>query len=902
MTKIKELTSRNIPNEIIRIWQNAGYTELLPIQEDAVNSGVLDGKSILIVAPTSSGKTFIGEMTAVFHALRGRKTLYLVPFKALAEEKYADFSQKYGGEGIGFSVRISDRDHRNEDRNIAIGNYDIAILTYEKLSALLVLNPGILDACQCIIVDEVQMIMDKERGANLELLLTKLKYVKKLQIIALSAVLDELNEFDEWLGLDLIHRKDRPVELRQGAISLDGVFHYREWNSGELGDENFGDGHFDKLLQTLLSKGEQIVVIRNSVRSVWQTALNLESNFAHLPAASKTIKQLNQETETETQKDLLICLRHSIAFHHADCELSERRIIEDGFRRGEIKILVATTTLSMGVNLPCKTVILADNFKWDFLRGGLQQVNWLVGEVQNIFGRAGRLGKGEEFGRGMFLAENLAERMQLMGAYIDAPLEILISVVQKSDIDHWVIDAVSTGFAKNKQEIIGFIIDSFAAKKWSEWEKEQTISHIENAIRQNIENDLLELSENLIKPTNLGKVCAAKGVSIKTFDDLKLYMENISALDVLDVAFAAALASEVRSVYYRGIKWADRIRRQKVVYRYNQLQGDGELIGFVGREFEKVWQSFDENSAPQFTIAVLAKDVLKSHRPTQEILEAYNLTTANLKNICLNLSWIMDTLSGIADVEYPQIAVDLSKMAECVKNSAPLDSYLLNGIDVDLSRDDRIRLIEAGLKSEDDFIGLQATDLRGIVNHRKADLIIKQILRKRDKDQQFWIQEHKRRLEILHVETDLIDSLYNSWGADLENSICELFETGFADCNIVKITDRKAGEPNLLMIFPDGNELTILIIAKKGGEFVSSSEAGEIISQSARFHPKGYICFGRPDFQSLAKEQAKHLGMEYNFKLIPIFALAELYVRFMEGKLSKNQISDLLFDARGYFQ
>ena len=343
--KIKGLLNLGFTPEIIQTWEQAGYDDLLPVQEDAINKGVLERTSLFLTAPTSSGKTFIGEMAAIAHALRGKKTLYLVPFKAIAEEKYLDFSEKYSGENIGFIIHISDRDHHQNDSDIQIGNYDIAILTYEKLSSLLVTNAGMLDVCDCVIVDEVQMIMDRDRGGNLELLLTKIKVIaQNKQLIALSAVLNELNGFDQWLGVEVIRRRDRPVDLRQGIILPNGIFEYREWNSNRIGKETFPSNSLEEVVKYLLSQGEQVIVVRNSVPQARNTAIFLANTFTFLPAASNAIRLLSVEADTETKDDLLPILRHSIAFHHADCELGERRIVEEGFRQGEIKIIISTTT------------------------------------------------------------------------------------------------------------------------------------------------------------------------------------------------------------------------------------------------------------------------------------------------------------------------------------------------------------------------------------------------------------------------------------------------------------------------------------------------------------------------------------------------------------------------------
>ncbi|MGB7767707.1 MAG: DEAD/DEAH box helicase [Verrucomicrobiia bacterium] len=81
--KIEELNKHGIPNEILNVWRKSGIGGTLPIQDRAIGAGLLKGKSLLLVAPTSSGKSFAGEMAAVAHAMQGRKTLYLVPFKAI---------------------------------------------------------------------------------------------------------------------------------------------------------------------------------------------------------------------------------------------------------------------------------------------------------------------------------------------------------------------------------------------------------------------------------------------------------------------------------------------------------------------------------------------------------------------------------------------------------------------------------------------------------------------------------------------------------------------------------------------------------------------------------------------------------------------------------------------------
>jgi replicative superfamily II helicase len=143
--------------------------ELTEIQAKAVEAGVFDGKTnLLVVAPTSSGKTLVGEMAAASASYRTRRHgIFLVPYRALADEHYANFRDRYGEL---LNVVISTSDWTEFDDDIRAGNFGLAVLTYEKLMGRLIDHPQLLDRCSVLVVDEVQMLGDPSRGAGLELL------------------------------------------------------------------------------------------------------------------------------------------------------------------------------------------------------------------------------------------------------------------------------------------------------------------------------------------------------------------------------------------------------------------------------------------------------------------------------------------------------------------------------------------------------------------------------------------------------------------------------------------------------------------------------------------------------------------------------------------------------------
>src|SRR5581483_625387 len=193
--------------------------ELTEIQAKAVEAGVFDAKTnLLVVGPTSSGKTLVGEMAAASSSYRNRRHgIFLVPYRALADEHFANFRARYGEL---MNVVISTSDWTEFDDDVRSGNFGLAVLTYEKLTGLLVDHPQILDRCSVIVVDEVQMLGDGARGANLEKTLTQvLLHEQSPQLVALSASLDELNKLDDWLRAKLVMVNERPVPLEEGVLA-----------------------------------------------------------------------------------------------------------------------------------------------------------------------------------------------------------------------------------------------------------------------------------------------------------------------------------------------------------------------------------------------------------------------------------------------------------------------------------------------------------------------------------------------------------------------------------------------------------------------------------------------------------------------------------------------------------
>jgi len=200
----------------------AKFTTLTPIQEKAVQGGLLEDKSLLICAPTASGKTLIATMSIVNTLEKGNKAIYLVPLKALANEKYREFKQLL--EGTKYKTMISTGEIDSDSGYLA--NYDLLILTTEKLDSLLRHKVSWISEVKCVVIDEIHLLNDSTRGPTLEIIITLLKELIQPQLIGLSATIGNPKELADWLEADLVIDDWRPVELKKGIHFADKTEFY----------------------------------------------------------------------------------------------------------------------------------------------------------------------------------------------------------------------------------------------------------------------------------------------------------------------------------------------------------------------------------------------------------------------------------------------------------------------------------------------------------------------------------------------------------------------------------------------------------------------------------------------------------------------------------------------------
>ena len=204
----------SLPKEVFESLSKEGIQELRPCQEKAINAGLFERKSLLVCTPTASGKTLIAEMACAKSIIEGiGKAVYIVPLKALASEKFKDFKKKYGN-----FLRIALSIGSLDSADPYLSGYDLIVCTAEKLDSLIRHNSPWLNSVSTVIVDEVHLLNDADRGPTLEILITILRSIlKSVQIIALSATIGNPDELAEWLNAALVQDDWRPVELKKGV-------------------------------------------------------------------------------------------------------------------------------------------------------------------------------------------------------------------------------------------------------------------------------------------------------------------------------------------------------------------------------------------------------------------------------------------------------------------------------------------------------------------------------------------------------------------------------------------------------------------------------------------------------------------------------------------------------------
>ena len=450
-----------LPDSAIDFLKSQGFKKLYPPQADSVKSGLLDGKSILVSAPTASGKTLIAMLAMLSYISKNKgKVIYLSPLRALAAEKFSEFKKlEKISLGNKIKVAISTGDFENIEKNLEKSN--VLILTNEKMDSVIRHGAEWVDEIGLVISDEVHLIGDENRGPTLEMILTQLKLLDtKPQIVGLSATITNSDEIANWLGCQLVKNDWRPVPLTEGVCD-GGEVTMSDGKTFEV-ERSLRGTPIDLGIQSVQQGGQSLVFAETRTRSksLATKAADVISQMLEkkeITALAKTSKKILSENEhTELVKTLALLVKKGVAFHHAGLNQKCREAIEVEFRKGTIKLLSSTPTLAAGVNLPARRVVISNINRYNAKVGANRPISIL--EYKQLCGRAGRP-QYDDYGESIIVGNGNTE--DLMEYYINGEPEPIISkITDDKSLRTNILSVIVTHPGIKKEEILEFFLQT----------------------------------------------------------------------------------------------------------------------------------------------------------------------------------------------------------------------------------------------------------------------------------------------------------------------------------------------------------------------------------------------------------------------------------------------------------
>ena len=461
--KIEKL---ELPEPAIDFLLSQGFEKLYPPQADCIKAGLLDGKNILVSAPTASGKTLTAILAMISHLSKNdKKVVYLSPLRALAAEKFSEFKKlEKISLGKKIKVGISTGDFENIEKNLAKSN--VLVLTNEKMDSIIRHGVEWVEEIGLVIADEVHLIGDESRGPTLEMILTKLKLQEnKPQIVGLSATITNSDELANWLDCKLVENDWRPVPLTEGVCDQ-GEIVMNDGTTFEV-ERSIKGTPIDLGLQSVRQGGQSLVFAETRTRSK-SLATKASDAVSKLLQAKETRelekiskKILANNEHTELVKTLATLVKNGVAFHHAGLNQNCRETIESEFRKGTIKLLSSTPTLAAGVNLPARRVVISNINRYNAKVGANRPISIL--EYKQLCGRAGRP-QFDDYGESIIVGDGKTE--DLMEYYVNGePEPIESKITDDKSLRTHVLSVVVTNPGIKKDEILDFFLQTLGGRQ-----------------------------------------------------------------------------------------------------------------------------------------------------------------------------------------------------------------------------------------------------------------------------------------------------------------------------------------------------------------------------------------------------------------------------------------------------
>jgi ATP-dependent RNA helicase HelY len=400
--------------------------ELDPFQREACEA-LEDGHGVLVCAPTGAGKTVVGEFAVHLALGQGAKCFYTTPIKALSNQKFADLTARYGADKVGLLTGDSSIN----------GDAPVVVMTTEVLRNMLYAGSSALHNLAFVVMDEIHYLADRFRGAVWEEVILHLP--ETVKVVGLSATVSNAEEFGEWLievrgDTTVVVDEIRPVPLWQHMMLGGRVIDLFADDGGdearinptllrraeELGRHHvpFSQGRGPRATRSrggpprfrppsrvdVVSRLEQadllpaidFVFSRAGCEAAVTQCVRAGMRLTSVEDLEVIRGIIDERTKDLPEGDLMVlgywewreALERGIASHHAGLLPAFKETVEELFVRGLVKVVFATETLALGINMPARTVVLEKLVKYN----GEAHVDLTPGEYTQLTGRAGRRG------------------------------------------------------------------------------------------------------------------------------------------------------------------------------------------------------------------------------------------------------------------------------------------------------------------------------------------------------------------------------------------------------------------------------------------------------------------------------------------------------------------------------
>ncbi|XP_019646641.1 PREDICTED: LOW QUALITY PROTEIN: probable ATP-dependent DNA helicase HFM1 [Branchiostoma belcheri] len=404
---------QEIPEQFRSVFKEFPYFNI--VQSKVLDDVLYTDKPLVVCAPTGSGKTVIFELAIIRLLVRlgntpvyNAKIVYMAPMKALCSERYLDWKEKFGPLGLKCQELTGDSEI---DDYYQLRDCHVVLTTPEKWDSMTRKwrdNKSLVQLVRLFLIDEVHLISDENRGATMEAVVSRMKTIQAvvgrenvtnseyesaraqsaacIRFVAVSATIPNVEDVAAWLGKEdataVYHKMDesyRPVKLRKVILGYPCSS-----GSSEFRFDLSLNYKIPGVIQTYSDQKPTLVFCATRKGSVQCASMLVKDakfvmNAAHKQRLAKVANMLRDHK----LRDLVL---FGVAYHHAGLEPTDRKAIETAFTQGDIPVLISTSTLAMGVNLPAHLVIIKSTLHYTC--GMYEEYSEL--QVLQMIGRAGR--------------------------------------------------------------------------------------------------------------------------------------------------------------------------------------------------------------------------------------------------------------------------------------------------------------------------------------------------------------------------------------------------------------------------------------------------------------------------------------------------------------------------------